>query len=186
MNEFLKIVLGDQTQGSFFAYLLFAVIGIMVKLLWHVTQRNAASPNTPVDFSFKFMITDNSLRLIASLALSLFVVLVSIRFCNEFLHVQLSPFIALFIGLGSDSLSEQLKNLAATKVPFTDTSASTTDKTGEDKVIDTSKPAAEQIETGPVAATTIQTEQQPAPAASDQPNQQQGQQGAAQPGSASV
>lgn len=164
MNDFLKLILGDQTKGSFLAYLLFAIIGIIIKLLYHVTQRDANSPNTPVAFSWKFMLTDNALRLFASLALSLFVVIICIRFCNEILNTTLSPIVALLIGYGSDMLAERLKALAASKFQSTPIETTATDQDGNVKKINPEKPADDQIDTGNVVKTTV-TEEAPGPAA---------------------
>ena len=155
MNDFLKIIFGDQSLNSFAAYMVLAIIGIIIKLLWHVMQRNQASPNTPVDFSVKFMLTDNALRLLSSISLSMFVVFVCIRFCDDILHVALSPFIALLIGLGSDALSEQLKKLSATKTPFTTTSETITPEPPAGPAqVSPELPAAEQTKITPVDSVT--------------------------------
>ena len=118
MDNFLKIVLGDQTLDNFAGYMAIAAIGIFITLLYHAVQRNQASPRTPVEFNFLFLLKDNALRLMASLCLSLFTVFVCIRFTNDILHVNLSPFIALLIGLGSDKLAELLKGLASNVPDF--------------------------------------------------------------------
>lgn len=119
MNNFLKIILGAQPFDNFAGYMVLALIGIIIKLLLHVASRNQASPNTPTELSISFMLKDNAIRLLASLSLSLFVVFVCVRFTDEILHVALSPFIALGIGLGSDYLAEKLKDFSSGKIPFT-------------------------------------------------------------------
>lgn len=175
MEQFLKIVFGDAPLNNFAGYMVLAIIGIFIKLLLHVVQRNQASPNTPVDFSVTFMLKDNAVRLMASLSLSLFVVFACIRFTNEILHVQLSPFVALGIGLVSDYLAEQLKNMASSRTPFITTGAALMNiedgsNPGQDQPgpaagqrIDPGKPAIDQINTGPKVDVSQQLEQDTQP-----------------------
>jgi hypothetical protein len=177
MSNFLKIVFGDAPLNNFAAYMVLAIIGIFIKLLLHVVQRNQASPNTPVDFSICFMLKDNAIRLMASLSLSLFVVFACIRFTSEILHVQLSPFVALGIGLASDYLAEQLKNLASSRTPFTGVATLLTDLKPDQPgsgdqpagpaAIDPEKPAIDQIQVGPIAEVKQIVQQDETPPAGD-------------------
>lgn len=167
MNDFLKIVLGNQSMASFFGNLVLAIIGIVLMMSFDANSRNASSPNTPNDFSIKFLLRDNALRLFGSFALSCLIVSVAIRFCNEMLHVQLNPFIAFVIGLSSDYLSTIIKNLSRS-LPSYSTTAEAVDNT----VIDTSKPAIVQTPVSDKAQVTA-TVQADTPAVNDTPAQVQ-------------
>lgn len=146
MNEILKEVLGNQSLAGFSGNLILAVIGIFLKLMMHANTRNAASPNTPTDFSVGFLLKDNALRLFSSFAFSLFVVFVAIRFTSELLHVELNPFIAVMIGFCSDLIAEKLKD-ASKSIP----SFQNTDTTLDDEAIDPSKAATDQLDVGDTA-----------------------------------
>lgn len=161
MNEFLKIILGNQTLAGFVGNMVLAIVGIIVKLQWDANKRDANSPTTPVNFSFAFLLKDNALRLFSSFAFSLFIIYIAVRFTDQLLHVQLSPFIALLIGLASDSIASLLKNLTKDISAFTPVATTATNSTGQQTAIDPNKPAVEQVgikDTTTIATTSVKDE----------------------------
>lgn len=102
-------IMGTLTGDQFFASLLFAIIGLVISLLLQANSRDIRSENTPVHFSYTFLIRDNFRRIL----LSFLLIIVTIRFFQELTGKELTMFWALGIGLGLDKISELLKNRLA-------------------------------------------------------------------------
>jgi hypothetical protein len=111
MNEFFQLILGVTSLAMYAALLFFACVGILINLLFHSTSRDQNSPNTPVKFSFRFLLWDNWKRII----LSILVILVLIRFVSFFFDFdvvnnnELYLFLALLVGMSFDKGAEILK-----------------------------------------------------------------------------
>ena len=118
MKEFLTQALGGQSISQFAVVIFFALLGIFLRLIYHASQRNQISPNTPINFNWLFLLKNNALRLFSSNALSLLLVLITLRFSDDILHVALSPFVSLIIGFGSDTLAEKFKESARQILPY--------------------------------------------------------------------
>jgi hypothetical protein len=181
MKDFLTQVLGGQSVPQFAVAIFFALLGIVLRLLYHATQRNQASPRTPIEFQFLFLIKDNALRLFSSNALSLLLVLITLRFANEILHVDLNPFVALIIGFGSDTLAEKFKEASRQIMPYDTTLVTAAPAPAPSaatpsvpkmpnpppppaKVIDPAQPAIEQIQAAPVVEMKMTEQVEPAAA----------------------
>jgi len=105
-EQLYSIVTGETTADIFLGFVFFALIGISLSLLWQTSKRDALSPNTPTEFNFWFMLTDNAKRLTATIL----TVYIALRFTPEIFNVTLTNFWALTIGLGVDKIAEYIKN----------------------------------------------------------------------------
>ena len=102
---FQKII-GSNDLTSFLAAFIFALIGVALSLLWHATTRNQNSPNTPVKFSWNFLLSDNVKRIAASLI----TIFIAIRFYPDLFGKPINEYLAFGVGLGLDKISEVIKN----------------------------------------------------------------------------
>lgn len=110
MNDYLKLILGTTPAATFLAAYTFAVIGIFISLQTHANSRDTASATSPVEFSYKFMILDNLIRITASAFTTLLTLFIMIRFSVELLGTALSMLTAFGIGFGYDKAFQTLKN----------------------------------------------------------------------------
>ncbi len=112
MKEFLNFLTGNISMAMFCALFFFALIGASINLLLNASKRYQASPNTPKEFSLKFMLWDNWKRIL----LSVLLIYISIRFVSVLYEIQVTDnnelylFIAVIIGFLYDKLGEILKN----------------------------------------------------------------------------
>lgn len=106
MNNLFTHLLGTTDIAKFVACVLFALVGVVISLLVHATNRDKNSMKTPYHFSFTFLIADNWQRIL----LNLLLILVTIRFCKEITGMELNMFVSLIIGVGFDKLAEFLRN----------------------------------------------------------------------------
>lgn len=67
INEAIQIIAGGKTLGYYLAGFAFAGLAIIISLYHGVSKRDAASPHTPVEFSWKFFIWDNTKRVVTTL-----------------------------------------------------------------------------------------------------------------------
>lgn len=116
MNEFLQNLTGGITAGKFAASFFFTLIGIFLSLMLSTTTRDPSSKRTPFCFSWDFFWSDNAKRIAKSVALTLLVIFVSIRFAKELLGMELTMIFSFGVGLGLDRIKEVLKNKS--KLPF--------------------------------------------------------------------
>jgi hypothetical protein len=102
MNEIASYLIGDLGVAKFAAAFIFAIIGVVLSLLWSTTVRNPSSDKSPQHFSWKFYWFDNARRILKSVVSTLLTVFVSIRFVNELLGVEFSMATCFLIGLFLD------------------------------------------------------------------------------------
>lgn len=111
MTEFLSLLLGTTSLPMFAALFTFAMVGVLINLLFHATTRDQNSTDTPVQFSLKFLFTDNWKRIV----LSVLLILVTIRFMSLFFDIEvignneLYLFGSLVVGFIFDKLGEIFK-----------------------------------------------------------------------------
>jgi hypothetical protein len=108
-GDVLSRLLGSVTPGEFIAGFIFALIGIFISLLIGTTNRNPLSERTPPRFSFVFLLSDNAIRIYKSIALTVLILFVSIRFSKEFIGKEFTMFYALCLGLGLDTVIARWK-----------------------------------------------------------------------------
>lgn len=102
----IERILGTTDVSYMIAIFVFAMIGVAISLLIHSTNRNPDSFTSPRKFSLSYLIKDNWKRIL----LNILLILVTIRFSEEIIGVQLNEFVALLIGVSFDKLSEYLQN----------------------------------------------------------------------------
>lgn len=101
MEDFIKSVIGDYSFGLWLAYFFFAIIGSIAFSWMEVSDRDKASPKTPVKFRLTFFILDNIKRFVATAIL----IYVQFRFYKELSGNPLNEYTALLIGFGADGLA---------------------------------------------------------------------------------
>jgi hypothetical protein len=106
METFKSFILGGLPFAMFAAALFFSLLGVTINLLMDATTRKPESEDTPVRFSFWFLMRDNWKRIM----LSILLIVVTIRFCEELTGLHLNMFVSLLIGFVFDKLSEFLKD----------------------------------------------------------------------------
>lgn len=106
MNNLFQHLLGTGDIAKFIACVFFALLGTVISLLVHATNRDKNSTKTPYKFSFVFLIADNWQRIL----LNLLLILVTIRFCKEVTGIDLNMFVSLCIGISYDKIGEYLRN----------------------------------------------------------------------------
>lgn len=109
-KTFSEIVLNDLTPEQYFAYLVWAIVGLTLSLLWEVIGgwRNIQATN---GFSPKYYWNQNHLRIL----FSFLVINVAIVFYNQLFSLPItspiSTFVALMIGWSHDKAVEALNKL---------------------------------------------------------------------------
>lgn len=98
-------LLGDIEPALFFAAVFFAFIGIAIVLLLGTRLRDKYSESSPVGFSWKYLWSDNTKRLLASILCTLVV----LRFMPEILNIQLSPWMGFVVGTFWDGIALIIK-----------------------------------------------------------------------------
>ena len=102
----LKInLLGSIDGGFFFTCVFFAAMGILLVLLMGTTTRNVDSTTSPKQFSWKYLWSDNTKRILASVIATL----ATLRFMTELTGMPLTEFGAFCIGMGWDGISFFIK-----------------------------------------------------------------------------
>ena len=97
------------------ALIIFAIIGVVLSLLMHSSERNPDNPNNPAKFNIWFLIRDNIKRII----FGILIIFISMRFSDELFGMKLSELTALLIGFSYDKIGQFLqgKNILIGKKP---------------------------------------------------------------------
>jgi len=107
MEKFIRLLLGNNDLPTFCAAMVIALAGALISLKIKAGKRDKLSPETPFQFSWKFLVQDNLLKLFAGIL----PVVIAIRFSSEFFGQDLTMGFAFLIGLGSDSILSRLESL---------------------------------------------------------------------------
>ncbi|WEK18172.1 MAG: hypothetical protein P0Y49_15380 [Candidatus Pedobacter colombiensis] len=107
MEKFSHLLLGNTDLPTFFAAMIIALIGTVLSLRIKARKRNKLSKHTPFKFSWRFLLQDNLLKLLASLL----PVFIALRFSSEFFGQDMTMGFAFLIGLGSDTILSRLEKL---------------------------------------------------------------------------
>lgn len=109
MQEFKELILGELSIPTYMAAFFFTLLAIGLSLLLGSLSRDKFSPETPVKFSSKFLILDNSKRIAAGLI----IIFLFYRFAATALGKALTMEMAVGIGFsfsfGLDKLLGFLK-----------------------------------------------------------------------------
>lgn len=105
--DFWHVLLGNGTAGEFLAYLVIAYFAALASLLHEASHRDISSSNTPVKFSWKFLLAANLWRLVSNfLAIPLL-----IRLVYEYIDPKWMILLAIATGLLIDRAFMILKNI---------------------------------------------------------------------------
>lgn len=106
-NEILVELLGSYSAAFYISYFIFTFLGVLISLRLHAFQRDKDSKKTPFKFSWKFLVQDNLIRIITSMA----TVFVVIRLGSELLDITPSYVMAVIMGISFDQILIQLQKL---------------------------------------------------------------------------
>lgn len=99
--DFWHVIIGNGPVGAFLAFTLLAIICAVISIMIEVSNRDPASPATPYNFSWKFMVASNVTRFVANFLL----IPIFIRLTYEYADPKWMLFISLGIGFGVDRLA---------------------------------------------------------------------------------
>lgn len=109
MQEFKQLILGNASVAYYLAAEFFAVLALILSLYMSSKKRDVASSSTPVQFSWLFLIWDNTKRIVVG-QITLFLIF---RFMTELLGRQLNMWIAVgvgfFLSFGLDKAIQMIK-----------------------------------------------------------------------------
>lgn len=94
MQEFKQLILGNVSVAYYLAAEFFALLALILSLYLNSKKRDATSSSTPVEFSWLFLIWDNTKRIVVG-QITLFLVF---RFVTELLGRELNMWIAVGVG----------------------------------------------------------------------------------------
>lgn len=98
-------LLGGISPKLFKEALFWAAVGVAFVLLLGTGLRDPQSPNSPEKFSWKYLLSDNSKRIAASII----AVLVTLRFMTEVTGWELSAWRGFMVGTAWDGIALFLK-----------------------------------------------------------------------------
>lgn len=105
--DFWQVILGNGSLGSFLAYLVIAYFAAAASLIHEASNRDIASTNTPIKFSWKFLFAANLWRLVSNfLAIPLL-----IRLVYEYVDMKWMILVCIASGLLIDRAFMVLKNI---------------------------------------------------------------------------
>lgn len=107
INEVLSELLGSYKLSYYITFGIFVLIGVIISVRLQAHSRDKESQNTPLKFSVKFMIQDNILRIISSLA----IVFVAVRLGEEVFSKVPTYGAALIMGLTFDQILIQIEKI---------------------------------------------------------------------------
>lgn len=69
IKDAAAIILGGKPGGYYLAGFFFAILGLILSVYMHSLRRDKYSPNTPINFSWSFLLWDNAKRITVGLIL---------------------------------------------------------------------------------------------------------------------
>lgn len=109
MEEFKQLILGNVSVAYYLAAEFFALLALILSLYLNSKKRDVSSSSTPVQFSWLFLIWDNTKRIVVG-QIALFLIF---RFITELLQRQLNMWIAVgvgfFVSFGLDKAIQLIK-----------------------------------------------------------------------------
>ena len=102
MSEFLEIIFGQLSAAYVAGMMVWAGIGFVIYNFLEVNERDVLGEKTPKKFKWGFYLIDNWKRIIGTILL----VFVQFRFFEQLSGGQeLTPYVALVMGMSSDAIS---------------------------------------------------------------------------------
>lgn len=98
-------LLGSIDPSLYVAAFVAALVGVLFTLLVGSTLRSVKSANSPQDFSWSYLLSDNAKRIYANIL----VIIVTLRFMPEVLGVELSVWKGFIVGVSYDALALIIK-----------------------------------------------------------------------------
>lgn len=109
MQEFKSYILGELSVAYYFAAFFFSSIAILLSLYMHSRKRDVASTRTPVKFSWAFLLWDNLLRVLATLALMFLFFRFSPDIFGHPLSFPIAVGVGFFLSFGLDKAIQWLQ-----------------------------------------------------------------------------
>ena len=103
LAETLSLIFGEKPFSYYLAGFFFSFLAIVLSLYMHSRKRDKHSPETPYNFSWRFLLWDNTKRIIASLIL-MFIFFRAWDLTNIFLQIGLG----FAVSFGLDKLLQFL------------------------------------------------------------------------------
>lgn len=100
MEDFLQVIFGELSIGSFLGYFVLCFIGVGISVFFDVKNRNVESKNTPQEFSIRFFILDNLKRFIGVI-LALYAV---VRFSSYMFPGEPIDWVMISLGYNIDAI----------------------------------------------------------------------------------
>ena len=101
MDKYLELMLGTTDVPTYLAALSFALIGAIISLRRKAGKRDELSQNTPIKFSWRFLLQDNFQQFFTGVLITF----LAFRFSNEFYGQNVTMIFALTIGFGANELA---------------------------------------------------------------------------------
>lgn len=105
--DFWHVLIGNGSAGAFLGFAVIAFICAGVSVLIESTNRDLASKNTPVKFSWAFLMADNVKRFVANTLL----IPIAVRLIYQYVPPEAMLLLSCGIGFGVDRLALMAKNL---------------------------------------------------------------------------
>ncbi len=102
----LELIIGTNNYTYFIASCVFALLGIVLSLLFNFAKRDVNDTRTPTQFSLKFLLCDNMPRILVGVIC----VFVALRFSSDLLGMETTLFASFVIGLSIDNLAKIIQN----------------------------------------------------------------------------
>jgi hypothetical protein len=100
-HDFFSVLIGPGGPGFFLGYIVVAYICATAIVIADITMRDPNSQRTPTNFSFKFFLVDNALRILANILL----IPIFVRVCLEYMSGFPMLLMAIGIGFGIEGLA---------------------------------------------------------------------------------
>lgn len=101
MKEFVRIILGDASGPEFAAAMFFALLTAFAMLLYRTTKRDVASPRTPFEFSWSFLVSDNAMRILYTIIM----IFLCVRFGQKWFDPEQLAYMGFLVGVAADKIA---------------------------------------------------------------------------------
>ena len=101
-----KFLTGLDMPSLFLGWAFFASVGVFLSILLQTTKRDVPAPQTPVQFSWSFLWSDNSRRVYTAIT----VIYIALRFAPDLFGFNMNEYLAFGVGFGSDKLAQLIKD----------------------------------------------------------------------------
>lgn len=101
LRQTIYYIIGTEDIPIALAGFFWALVGVTVSLLLKAVKRDVNDTRTPGQFSWKFFVCDNRIRIVAGIIL----VFVFMRFAKEMIGIENTIYAAFIVGALSDRLA---------------------------------------------------------------------------------